>query len=356
MKNLLIRLSLAFALFPCWIYSQSGSVVIQGYDETTGEPRKIKVTSDGEVKVDATVTATVDTTGLATSTIQTDGSQKTQLVDSTGAEIEATAQYSDGEARGTADGLLMMYDDGTLIQSWGGHVITDPASVVGIRDGAGNALTSAARGSERALSIQLVDASGNQITTFGGTSDSFAAAFPATGTPIGLYSASSGNMVAGQVDASGNMKVSIEAGAITSGTAGAPSADVLTVQGVTGATALTVAPVVGVPFQYAATISDTTDTTIVDGVVDNYIYVTSFSVINADDDVASACAFYNGSAAGTVVNNGYAAFNNGGWAGGNGAGIVFAVTTSGNKLTFKCATTGTAMKVNVRGYVASGVY
>ena len=36
------------------------------------------------------------------------------------------------------------------------------------QDGSGNALTSATRGSERALSVQLVDASGTQITSFGG--------------------------------------------------------------------------------------------------------------------------------------------------------------------------------------------
>jgi hypothetical protein len=36
------------------------------------------------------------------------------------------------------------------------------------QDGAGNALTSAARGSERAMSVQIVDAAGTQITTFGG--------------------------------------------------------------------------------------------------------------------------------------------------------------------------------------------
>lgn len=40
---------------------------------------------------------------------------------------------------------------------------------VDLRDGAGNALTSAARGSERALSVQLVDAAGGQITSFAGT-------------------------------------------------------------------------------------------------------------------------------------------------------------------------------------------
>jgi len=36
-----------------------------------------------------------------------------------------------------------------------------------VRDGAGNALTSSARGSQRALSVQIVDGSGNQITSFG---------------------------------------------------------------------------------------------------------------------------------------------------------------------------------------------
>lgn len=37
------------------------------------------------------------------------------------------------------------------------------------QDGAGNALTSAARGSERALTVQIVDASGNQVTSFSGS-------------------------------------------------------------------------------------------------------------------------------------------------------------------------------------------
>ena len=36
------------------------------------------------------------------------------------------------------------------------------------QDGAGNPLTSVARGAQQALSIQVVDASGNQITSFGG--------------------------------------------------------------------------------------------------------------------------------------------------------------------------------------------
>lgn len=42
------------------------------------------VTADGKLAVDATVTATIDPTGLATDTNQTNGSQKTQLVDGEG--------------------------------------------------------------------------------------------------------------------------------------------------------------------------------------------------------------------------------------------------------------------------------
>jgi len=39
-----------------------------------------------------------------------------------------------------------------------------------VRDGSGNALTSSSRGSQRALSVQVVDASGNQVTSFGSSS------------------------------------------------------------------------------------------------------------------------------------------------------------------------------------------
>lgn len=73
---------------------------------------------------------------------------------------------------------------------------------VNVRDGAGNAITSDVRGSERPLSVQLLDASGNQITTFGGsggTSSNFGTTFPPNttgfGTAIGMKDSSSGNMV-----------------------------------------------------------------------------------------------------------------------------------------------------------------
>lgn len=57
------------------------------------------------------------------------------------------------------------------------------------QDGTGNALTSATRGSERALSVQIVDGSGAQITSFGGsggTASNFTSAFPASGTAAGF--------------------------------------------------------------------------------------------------------------------------------------------------------------------------
>ena len=39
-----------------------------------------------------------------------------------------------------------------------------------VRDGTGNAITSSSRGSQRALSVQIVDGSGNQVTSFGSSS------------------------------------------------------------------------------------------------------------------------------------------------------------------------------------------
>jgi hypothetical protein len=118
---------------------------------------------------------------------------------------------------GKIDDLLDTYTDGKA------HVITDSTSVVGPSvgavfpvsnatagdlvgqfhafDGAGNALTSTARGSERALSVQVVDGSGTQITSFGGSASSFGSAFPATGTASGFYDGT--NMVAGRVESVG---------------------------------------------------------------------------------------------------------------------------------------------------------
>lgn len=89
------------------------------------------------------------------------------------------------------------------------------------QDGSGNALTSATRGSERALSVQIVDDSGSQITTFGGsggtasTDDGAFTAGSGQGTPaMGFYSADTvdaGDVGVLAMDASRRLLVSIEA-------------------------------------------------------------------------------------------------------------------------------------------------
>ncbi|NBR65562.1 MAG: hypothetical protein EBT65_06460 [Actinobacteria bacterium] len=60
-----------------------------------------------------------------------------------------------------------------------------------VRDGSGNAITSSARGSQRALSVQIVDGSGNQVTSFGSSSVSVSN-FPATQTISGTVAANTG--------------------------------------------------------------------------------------------------------------------------------------------------------------------
>jgi hypothetical protein len=56
-----------------------------------------------------------------------------------------------------------------------------------LRDGTGNAITSSARGSQRALSVQIVDGSGGQITSFGSSSVSITGTvntYPLQGTTV----------------------------------------------------------------------------------------------------------------------------------------------------------------------------
>lgn len=89
------------------------------------------------------------------------------------------------------------------------------------QDGVGNALTSATRGAQQALSVQIVDASGNQITSFGGsggTSSNFGSAFPAAGTAVGAKDSAGTNMAPLNLDASGNLKVNVAAGGGSGGT------------------------------------------------------------------------------------------------------------------------------------------
>jgi hypothetical protein len=147
------------------------------------------------------------------------------------------------------------------------------------QDGSGNAITSAARGSERAMTVQIVDGSGAQVTTFGGaggTSSNVGSAVPSAATAAGfsdgtnlriprVYDGDSGagtEYIAGvllKTPASGGtadlavgsgstsastLRTTLatdSAGIITTGTAGSASSQVVTVQGISSMTPLTVA-------------------------------------------------------------------------------------------------------------------
>jgi hypothetical protein len=107
--------------------------------------------------------------------------------------VSGTVTISDG-----AGAVNTIIDSGTLTGIT--NTITANAVQSGTwntrsQDGSGNALTSGTRGSEQALSVQIVDGSGGQITTFG-ASDSFNAAFPSSGTAIGFSNGT--NMVSGR--------------------------------------------------------------------------------------------------------------------------------------------------------------
>lgn len=92
------------------------------------------------------VTVASDSTGV----LSVDDNGTTLSVDDGG----STISVDDGGSSLTVDGTVAATQSGT----WS----------VRSQDGSGNNLTSALRGSERALSVQLVDASGNQVTSFGG--------------------------------------------------------------------------------------------------------------------------------------------------------------------------------------------
>ena len=118
----------------------------------------------------------------------------------------------------------------------------------------------------------------------GGTSSTYGAAFPGTGTAAGfeyLSSAptlSSGQMVAGQTDVNGNLKVNIAAGAGPVTSAGTSATSAMAVQGVTGGTPMPVNSLflpTGTPRIH---ITSATTTQLVAAVSGKAIYVTSWNV------------------------------------------------------------------------------
>jgi hypothetical protein len=117
-----------------------------------------------------------------------------QVVDGSGTQI---TEFGSGTVTANQGGTWTVQPGNTanttpwLVTGTGG---TFPATQSGnwsfrAQDGSGNALTSATRGLERALSVQIVDGSGNQVTSFGGmggTSSSVGSTFPSSATAIGF--------------------------------------------------------------------------------------------------------------------------------------------------------------------------
>lgn len=109
----------------------------------TGKDTQVKLNDDGSLPI----TASISTGALATSAIQTDGSQKTQIVDSGGEAATVTGGKLDVNATASLAGTNL------------------PIS-----------------GATSAVGVAIVDSSGNQISSFGGgtqyTEDAAAAANP----------------------------------------------------------------------------------------------------------------------------------------------------------------------------------
>jgi hypothetical protein len=112
----------------------------------------------------------------------------------------------------TPNTVAWKVDGSAVTQPVSGTVAATESGIWSVRnqDGSGNLLTSATRGAQQALSVQIIDASGNQITSFGGaggTSSSFGSAFPAAGTAIGVMNNAGTAMTNLSVNASGALKV-----------------------------------------------------------------------------------------------------------------------------------------------------
>ena len=116
-------------------------------------PAPLNVTGTGTESAALRVTIATDSTGV----LSVDDNGSSLTVDGTVTANAGTGSFTVAQA--TAGNL-----NATVVQATAASLL----ATVNNRDGAGNALTSALRGSERALSVQLVDASGNQVTSFGG--------------------------------------------------------------------------------------------------------------------------------------------------------------------------------------------
>lgn len=175
------------------------------FKDVEGKAAQVQLDSNGKVPIAGTIS--VDTTGLATATNQTGGSQKTQIVDAGGDAVTVTGGKLDVNATASLAGVAL------------------PIA-----------------GATEAVGVAIVDGSGNQITSFsGGTqySDGDANADPTGTVSMGTDGT---NIFAIHTDTAGDVQVDVLSSALPTGaataakqpalgTAGTSSADVITVQG-----------------------------------------------------------------------------------------------------------------------------
>lgn len=138
------------------------------FETNTGTNTLGVVSSTNPVPVTGTVTANagtnLNTSALLTTAAHdavfgTAGTADTQVQTVQGIAGMTPVQIADNAGSITVDNSGTFAVQAAQSGTWN----------VRTQDGSGNALTSATRGAERALSVQIVDSSGNQVSSFGGS-------------------------------------------------------------------------------------------------------------------------------------------------------------------------------------------
>lgn len=171
-----------------------------------------KVTYSADANVDVQLVKLVGTTGAegsktVTEVMGTAGSPGTAVMTVQGVASGTVIPVSDGGGSLTVDGTVAVSGTVAVTDNSGSLTVDGTVAAtqsgnwaVRLQDGAGTAITSSTRGSHQAATVQIVDASGNQITSFGGSagvvsghhfvaaaSDNAANVKASAGTLRGLY-------------------------------------------------------------------------------------------------------------------------------------------------------------------------
>lgn len=222
-----------------------GKVGNYGWDSDSLEWKRVSTDATGKLNVNADVTippVTIDPTGLATDTNQTNGSQKTQLVDAGGEAVTITGGKLDVNASVDTTGLALASNQQTdaltntelratpvpvsIDSIAGGQTINiegGNAQAVNIDGGNSSAvnvtesnpldisgLATATKQSDNSQTTQIVDAAGNAVSVTGNKLDVNATASLA-GTALPISGATDGVGVA-ILDGSGNQITSFGGG------------------------------------------------------------------------------------------------------------------------------------------------